>query len=355
MDNVTPSIRVKFLTKHPDKDVTEGWRRFFPGQRTALGDCQFLFDRDERRYDWLVVYDDLPSVHGERHTLWQESLACPRGRTLLLTSEPATVKIYGRGFLNQFGWVLTSQEPWIIRHPGAIYSQTGLIRFYEGTQDEIAAHPPENKTALISTVCSSKQQKHTLHNQRYEFTLRLKQTLPELEIFGHGVRYIERKNEALDAFRYHVAIENHVCAHHWTEKLADSFLGKCLPFYHGAPNAAEYFPEESFIPVNIHDFDASLARIQQAIHDNEYERRLPAIREARRLVLEKYSTFAQLARLIGERHGARPTTAPDGRGTIQSRHLWRRRHPLGALAFAWEKFSAARRLCRDRVQVEGKR
>lgn len=348
MSDPAQLIRVKFLTKHPNKDVTDGWKRFFPGEKTTWGRCQFIFDRDERNYDWIAVYDDLPSSKGERHSLWEEVLACPRAQTLLLTSEPATVKVYGTGFLNQFGWVLTSQEPWVIPHPGAIYRQTGLIWFYHGTYDQVAQHPPENKTALISTVCSSKQQTHTLHKYRYQFTQQLKQALPELEIFGHGVRYIEHKNEALDSFRYHVAIENHVCQHHWTEKLSDSFLGLCLPFYHGAPNAVEYFPPESFIPIDIHDFEGSFARIQQAIRANEYERRLSAIREARRLVLERYSTFPQLARLIAERHNARPIIPGCGPQVIQSRHTWRRKHPLGSLGFGLEKLKVALRFASQR-------
>ncbi len=341
--NPTQEIRVKFLTKHPDRDVTAIWQDFFPGQKTIWGRCRFIFDRDDRNYDWLVVYDDLPAVQGERHTLWEEVLACPRERTMLLTTEPATIKVYGQGFINQFGWVLTSQEPWVIRHPGAIYSQTGMVRFYHGTHDEISQHPPEHKTALISTVCSNKQQTHTLHQHRYLFTQKLKQALPELEIFGHGVRYVEHKNEALDSFRCHIAIENHVCLHHWTEKLADSFLGMCLPLYHGAPNAVDYFPPESFIPINIHNFEESLARIQQAIRDNEYERRLPAIREARRLVLDRYSTFAQLSRLITERHDSRPVVPVVSPQVIQSRHLWRRKHPFGAIAYGWERLSVALR------------
>jgi len=341
-------IRVKFLTKHPDRDVAPHWLQFLPANNPVLGRCHFIFDRDERNYDWIAVYDDLPSSQGERHSIWEEVLACPREHTLLLTSEPATVKVYGHGFMNQFGWVLTSQEPWVIRHPGAIYCQTGLIRFYVGDHDYIAQHPPTNKTELISTVCSSKQQSHTLHKYRYQFTQQLKQALPELEIFGHGVRYIEHKNEALDSYRYHVAIENHVCQHHWTEKLADSFLGLCLPFYHGAPNAAEYFPAESFIPINIHNFAESFARIQQAIRDNEYERRLPAIREARRLVLERHGTFPQLARLIAERHDRKPVTLPMTPGVIQSRHQWRRKHPMGSAVFGLEKFSVALRFALQR-------
>jgi hypothetical protein len=337
MSATRPKIRVKFLTKHKDRDVTYIWRRFFPGQQPVLGACEFIFDREERNYDWLVVYDDLPSAHGERHTLWDEKLAGPRQNTLLIMTEPSIIKVYGTGFLNQFGWVLTSNEPWVFRHPGMIRSQTGMGWFYAGTYDEIAAHRPENKTGIISTVCSTKQQTHTLHKHRYEFTQRLKQALPELEIFGHGVRYVEKKNDALDPYRYHVAIENHQCPHHWTEKLADTLLGMCLPLYHGAPNVAEYFPEEAVLPINIHNFDESLARIQQAIRDREYERRLPALREARRRVIEQYATFPQLARLITERHQPAATAPARADERISSRHAWRRRHPFRTLGFAWER------------------
>lgn len=333
-------LRIKFLTKAKDRDVFSAWIRFFPQHSPNLGRCHFIFDRDCRDYDWLVVYDDLPSTSGERFTRWEEPLACPRSRTLLITTEPSTIKVYGRGFMRQFGWILTSQEPWAIAHPGAIYSQAGLIWFYDGQYDDVLSNPPASKSATISTVCSSKQQKHTLHHARYEFTQKLKSTLPELEIFGHGVRFIQSKNEALDPYRYHVAIENHIYAHHWTEKLADCYLGMCLPFYHGCPNAAEYFPEESFIPINIHKFEESAERIAKAIRDNEYDRRLPALREARRLLLARYSTFQQLARLIEERTPqivANDSATPVQHGVILSRHAWRSRRVINGISHVAEK------------------
>lgn len=329
------SIRVKFLTKHPDRDVLPGWRKFLPHGDTRVGDCEFLFDRDERNYDWLAVYDDLPAVSGERFTLWEERLACPRENTLLITTEPSSIKIYGSAFLRQFGHVLTSQEPWVIGHPGAIRCQAGLIRFYEGDYDAVLARSPE-KTAAFSTVCSSKQQRHTLHHLRYSFTQRLKAAMPELEIFGHGVRAIDEKNEALDAYRYHLAIENHIAPHHWTEKLSDPFLSLSLPFYFGAPNAADYFPPESFIPIDINRFDDAVSTIRAAIEGNEYERRLPAIREAKQLAMEKWSTFPQLARIIGERHN--PDAPQPGKdATILSRHLHRRHHPVQSIGLLGER------------------
>lgn len=335
-------IQVKFLTKSKPNDAVRAWHGRFPGGFPVRGRCHFSFDRDERNYDWLVVYDDLPSVSGERFTLWEEALACPRAQTLLITTEPSTIKIYGNVFLRQFGHVLTSQEPWIVRHPGAIFSQTGLVWFYGGcgpraSYDYISTHPPLDKSANISTVCSSKQQRHTLHNARYEFTQKLKAALPALDIFGHGVCFINDKADALDPYRYHVAIENHVCPHHWTEKLSDAFLGNCLPFYHGCPNAADYFPEESFIPINIHDFGESAERICKAIRDREYEKRLPAIFESRRLVLDTYSLFPLLSRLIAERQPATPPAADPPGQSILSRHALRRRHPGAAVSLGLEK------------------
>ena len=46
-----------------------------------------------------------------------EELACPQSQTILLTYEPSSVKFYGRDYVNQFGSVLTSHEPEILKHP----------------------------------------------------------------------------------------------------------------------------------------------------------------------------------------------------------------------------------------------
>ncbi len=341
-------IRVKLISKARPGENHSNWLDRFPGRAPVWGRCRFVFDETSRDYDWLVVYDDLPGGKGERFTLGEEHLACPAHQTLLITTEPSTIKVYGSRYTNQFGHVLTSQEPWVIRHPGAIYSQPALIWYYggtghglshdhRGTYDSIARFVPSDKRREISTVCSAKQQSHTLHRDRYAFTQKLKANLPELEVFGHGVRYLEDKADALDTYRHHVAIENHVCTHHWTEKLADCFLGATLPIYHGCPNYADYFPEESVVPINIHDFEGSLETIRRTIRDGEYTKRLPAILEARRLVLEKYSLFPVIAGIVELHHGHPPPPGLETGDRILSRHALRRRHPVGSLFDGIEK------------------
>lgn len=330
-------IKIKLLSKVSDDE----WLRQLPDNQPAWGNCQFIFDRHVTDYDWLVVYNDLPASSGERFSISEELLACPRRHTLLITTEPSSIKTYGRGFTSQFGHILTSQEPWALPHPRRIYSQPALHWFYGlGKQHKIAfntllAAQPPDKQKIISTVCSSKKQRHTLHNRRYQFTQDLKKLLPELDIYGHGVRDMDDKAESLDDYQYHIAIENHIGPHHWTEKLSDAFLGFTLPFYYGCPNAVDYFPAESFIPIDVNDVQGSYEIITRSIENNEYQKRLPYILEARKRVLEQYNLFAVLAREINSLHNA--GLSDEHPGMILSRRALRKKRPMTGLMDVFEK------------------
>jgi len=337
-------IRVKYLYRGQSPENMLTLLRQFPGRNPVWGNCRFCFDKNERDYDWLVVDNDLPARDGDDQKTAIEELACPAAHTLFITREPSSISTYGTDFLRQFGYVLTGQEDWAIRHPGKIHSQPALRWYYGDTSrngnidmrdyDYIASHVPEEKTRMVSTVCSTKAQKHTMHYKRVQFIERLCAELPELDRFGEGVREVHDKAETLDDYKYHIAIENHVCDHWWTEKLSDAFLGHTLPFYHGAPNAADYFPGDSFIAIDINDFDRSLKIIKDALAGNEYEKRIEFIREARRLCLEKYNTFATLSEIIEKRHD--PTIKASPGKLIRGKHALRS-NPVKAARIGLEK------------------
>ncbi|WP_210387963.1 glycosyltransferase family 10 [Ciceribacter sp. L1K22] len=302
---------------------------------------RFTFDPEARDYDWLAVYENLPAAEGERRPVRVEELACPQENTILFTTEPSGIKIYGRTFTRQFGHVVTSQEPFALRHPGRIWSQAGLRWFYGNgskhlmTADEIRDHFPE-KTRMIGTVCSTKRQGHTLHRLRYDFTQDMAARMPELDVFGRGHRPVDDKAESIDPYKYHIAIENHLAQHHFTEKLSDAFLGLSLPFYFGAPNAADYFPSDSFIAIDIRKPDEALRVMKQAMADGEYEKRLPAIKEARRRVLEDHNIITLIANIVDANPGG--SGAKRGGGTIKSQRAARQGHPfLAAGDFAFRE------------------
>jgi hypothetical protein len=332
-------IRVRFFGKASRGWSTPLWTRQFPGDSTVWGRCRFEFEDSGDDYDWLVVYDDFART---THSWLSagERLRCHPSCTILVTAEPSSIKLYGRDFLSQFGVVLTSQEPRFLSHPGAVYSQPGL-RWYYGIgsrairrYDEIARARPA-KSGEISTVCSEKRQTHTCHARRYDFIQQLRTLVPEMEVFGHGVRDIDDKADAVDPWRYHVAIENHVAPHHWTEKLADAYLGWSLPLYYGCPNVSDYFPADSYVPIDIDDPKGTAVLIRRIISNGEYEKRVHAIAEARRLVLDQYNLFAVLSRLIEERHSTPVRPAPHLRA-LHSRHSLRVRRPMTLIRDIWD-------------------
>jgi hypothetical protein len=320
-------------------DKADHYIRQLPGNTLSWGSSRFVFDIDAQEYDWLVVYHDL---FRRPWTFSQENLCCPPERTLLVTTEPSSITVYGTDYLRQYGMVITSQEPWAAPHPHRIFTQPGLIWFYgfpfgEGpirTYDEMKAMPAPAKTRDISTVCSDRKGRLTQHSRRFEFTRKLKEALPDLDVFGHGVTPMSDKAVAVDPYRYHIAIENHVYPHHLTEKMPDSFLGYAVPFYYGCPNAADYFPAESFIPIDITDFARARDIIRSTLANNEYQDRLPYVIEARRRVLDEYNLFAVLDREISRNE--RNPSGPDG-GCIMNRQTLRIKRPLSGLRSLTEK------------------
>lgn len=339
-------IRIKLLGKYKPNADGSGWLARFPKGHPVWGNCHFIFDRYCQQYDWLVVYDDLPSLKGERHTLWEEPLACPPEHTLLITTEPSTIKVYGAGFLRQFAWILTSQEPWAIgHHLGAIHWQPGLIWYYafsepRGTYDSLVANVPTEKVHDFSAVCSIKRQKNTLHRRRYDFVMALQSFLPEMDLFGRGIKPIKDKADALDNYRYHVAVENFLGLNHWTEKLADPFLGACMPVYYGCPNVEDYFPAESMLRIDLKDPAETADRLRKASRDSIYEKNIGAILESRRLVLENYNAIAQIARLVTERHQPdRPL--PSEARLVSSRHALRRKTIFNGISHGFERIRVA--------------
>lgn len=334
-------LTVKFMSRNVGRDSDiECWLRQFPGNVPVWGNCRFVFDRNAKDYDWLAVYHDLyrePWKHSE------EKLQCPREKTILVTTEPSTITVYGTDYLRQFGHVLTSQESWAIPHPNAIFSQPGLMWFYGHpfsggnfkTYDMMKATPPPEKSKLISTVCSSRRGTLTFHTKRSRFTEQLKSAIQELDIYGHGVKPMSDKAEALDPYQYHISIENHVYFHHLTEKLPDAFLGYTLPFYHGCPNVADYFPSDSFISIDIGDFERALDIIKSTIANNEYQDRLPYIIEARQRVLERYNLFAVLDREITRNNRQVTRFAPNQK--IMNRQTLRIKKPLTGVRSLFQK------------------
>lgn len=326
---MSAKIRIKFVSKTPPDQIEALWRPLLPEGTNQIGRCQFTFDAEANDYDALVVYEDLPPRNRETRILRSEALACAKKNTLLVTTEPASIRIDGPHYLRQFGHVWTAKHPSLVRHPHQI-RETPPLRFFYGRNLEDGPHrslnaaaPTKNKT--LSGMSSTKAMSHTVHAKRLEFMRALKNRLGDrFDLFGRGIRPVNDKAEAMDAYKYHVAIENHIEPGHFTEKLTDCFLAGCVPFYFGDPAYPDVFPERAVIPIDIYDFDGAVETIETSIAADEFSKRIEALAEARRITLNRFNTL----RAVANKMEALFDADAERGGVIHGRHAFRRDHPI---------------------------
>ncbi len=85
-------------------------------------------------------------------------------------------------------------------------------------------------------------------------------------------------------------MENSIQKNYWTEKIADSFLSWSIPLYWGCPNLTDYFPEKSFIPIDIKSDDP----LKDVIKLTKYgidSNMLKSLKESREMVLNEYNIW----------------------------------------------------------------
>lgn len=288
--------------------------------------CIFTFNPLIEEYDWLAILDNMPNILQGK----PEILKCPKENTILITTEPSSISRYGKGFASQFHYLITNHNEATLPHKNAIRSQTGIYWLYGKDFNNIVKDDFLPKTKILSTICSNKREGHTMHKKRYDFTQLIEKEIPELERFGRGFQFIEKKYQALDDYKFHIVIENHIEKHMWSEKLADAFLGFTVPIYCGCPNIYDYFPKDSLIQIDITKPREAIEIIKKVISiPGEYERRFEAVKEARRRVIYEYNLLAMITKIVNQS----PSYDFKPNQKIYSRRLMRARNVDDLLKF----------------------
>jgi len=276
-----------------------------PGRSGRWGDCVFHHNEPLEECDAWVVFGDVI-----RRT---ESTRCPRGNTLFITPEPASVQRYPERYLAQFAAVLGCQPD--IQHPNVIHGQPvlpwhiGIRRPAEGPTecvydyDDFKGNPPPKKTKLISVINSDKVFTEG-HRRRREFVEGLKDHFGDrLDVFPAIRGRVADKWHSIAPYRFHVVIENSNYDDYWSEKLSDAILGWAHPLYNGAPNIGGYFPGGSLTVIDVGRPDTAIATIDRAVAENADRAAAAEFAEARRLVLDRHNLFPRLAELVGQMPG----------------------------------------------------
>lgn len=254
---------------------TPGGKGLWEGVRFELGgrgDC-----------DLLVVLKRLPE---------DLSLRCRAGGLWLIKQEPP-VKALDRHRMGHDQFDRVFLPGYESTHPGAEHSQPALPWHVDRSYDELREldRPPPERKAGLSWVCSSADGLAG-HCARLKILEALLASDVPFDHFGNGFRRVDDEFDPLFPYRYSLAVENHAGPFHWSEKISDCYLSWTVPIYHGCPDLEEHFPEESFIRLREPgDGAACVRQIRRILREDDWERRLPALGETRRLVLERYQLF----------------------------------------------------------------
>lgn len=240
---------------------------------------------------WVIV------TKGRRK---DESCVVAPQNTILISGEPDSVYRYANAYLKQFGTVVAPST--LIKHQNKIVMQSALMWFLgvrfnkDGSRCIDATKCYDSyknntfpKTKLLSVICSN-QAITAGHQKRIDFVKRLKERYGNnIDLFGKGFNDIEDKWDAVAPYKYHIVIENSSFPHYWTEKIADPILVNSYPIYYGCPNINEYFPKNSYTPIDIDHPDEAMQIIDKVINDDYAEKYSNEMAEAKDLVLDKYN------------------------------------------------------------------
>jgi GR25 family glycosyltransferase involved in LPS biosynthesis len=161
------------------------------------------------------------------------------------------------------------------------------------------------KTKTLSSIVSS-QYIYPGHKLRIDFLRKAEKEL-DIDLYGWDNKIgfssykgslPNGKDNGLLPYKYTVAAENSKRPNYCTEKIYDAILSECLCFYWGCPNMDEFIEPDSYIALDLSNYEQSLEIIKDAIRTNQWEKRLPVIRRMKLRILEKFSFFSRIHGLI---------------------------------------------------------
>ena len=216
----------------------------------------------------------------------------PRYRRIGFVTEPVAVATASDLF-NDYGIVLSSYKPnydfqgvWIPHGIG------------------MAVVPATNRALLpmkkkrISVICSGRHLTN-YHKQRTRFVKSLQEALgDDIDVFGRDSNPIGKKRDGIFPYRYHVVLENCCHPHYWTEKIADAYMGEAYPFYAGCPNLHEYFPKESYTPIDIFNIQKSVETVVALSASDLWLEKRDAVYMAKRRYLSQHAKRAKLSHVV---------------------------------------------------------
>ena len=241
-----------------------------------------VYNRTDGEFDITLVQDNelLKIISGE--------IKVNRGKIIADVHEPPYLfdqsEVYQKVYSNYklFDKILTNNEK-LLTLPNAVFRNSGFeVVLNKNVHQQ--TYPILQDNSLINIYSKSKNISFITSNKtftkghvfRIDCLQHLVKNKSNVDVFGVGIKEIIGKIDALQDYRFSIAIENGKCKNYFTEKILDCFLTGTIPIYHGCPNIGDFFNTDGFF---VFETKEELLKIINSLTEKDYIDRINLIKE----------------------------------------------------------------------------
>lgn len=204
-----------------------------------------------------------------------------------------------------------------------MFQASTYSQFLNKTYDELL-NLPYIKTKKLSCIVSNKIMTQG-HKDRVKFIEALSKRFPnQIDIFGkgwrdelgenykgeldcfHKVYGTTSKYDGLYNYEFSICIENCPEMNCFSEKINDAYLCYSTPVYFGCPNIDKYFPLESFVLIDIYDYEKSFSTIENILN-GKIKPNIGTLTKAKELVMNNYNIMNMIDKFICNNYNNKKT------------------------------------------------
>jgi len=277
-------ISVKLMTNWTDhKSWTQICKRFCQPNQIWNN----IFFTEEEKADWYCITN-----YPRSDEYWEPE------KTILLSMEG----IENRQIIFPNDWIFPQKDKFFY-----YFSQRNSIEWHlNKTYTELLSLQIE-KTKCLSTVTSS-EYRLPGHIKRIDLLLQLEARGLQFDLYGKsnnfgfknyiGILPPLEKDNGIFPYKYTIACENSSIDNYFTEKIVDAILGECLCFYYGCPNINMFIDERAYILIDPNNCEKTLQIINEAISNNEWEKRIDIIKKEKLKILNEMQIIPVIESII---------------------------------------------------------
>ena len=175
----------------------------------------------------------------------------------------------------------------------------GINKTYDYLLNEKPLIKDKNLTCILSNKIDCEG-----HKLRHDFTSKFIENynfdLYGVVSFSNKTLPTNNKCEGLDSYKYCLSFDNQdIIKPFFGTQFTDSILRWCVPIYWGGASLEDYFPEGSYIQIDIKK-ETTIEDIKSFLSKDNYEERISALKEARELILNQYNMWPLIKNTLNQ-------------------------------------------------------